>query len=44
MMHTLILSLIGGVVSLGACLYYWKRGQFQDCEDVKYQMFRDEQE
>jgi len=44
MLLTLLLTLLGGLASLGICLYFWKRGQFEDCEDIKYQMFRDDQE
>lgn len=36
---TLLISL-GGV---GTFIYYLKKGQFDDLEDVKYQMFRDEE-
>ena len=34
-------------MALGALLiyiYYLKKGQFDDLEDIKYQMFRDENE
>lgn len=29
---------------MGIYIYYLKQGQFDDPEDVKYQMFRDENE
>jgi len=44
MLHTLLLTLIGGLAGLGVCVYTWRRGHFEDCEDIKYQMFRDDQE
>jgi len=44
MCYPLILALIGGLASLALCLYFWKKGQFEDCEDTKYQMFRDDTE
>lgn len=25
-------------------IYYWSQGEFEDMEDVKYQMFREEEE
>ena len=42
MWMTLTLSLLAGLASLGACVYGWRKGQFRDAEDVKYQIFRDE--
>lgn len=36
-----LLMALGGV---GVYIYYLKKGQFDDPEDVKYQMFRDENE
>lgn len=36
---TLSFALMGLVIYL----YYLKKGQFEDPEDVKYQMFRDEE-
>ncbi|MBN4066600.1 cbb3-type cytochrome oxidase assembly protein [Simkania negevensis] len=35
------LSAIGGILVF---LYYYKKGQFDDIEDVKYEMFRQEHE
>ncbi len=40
----LVLSLAAGLSALLIFLYYWYKGQFDDVEDVKYQMFRDESE
>ncbi len=36
-----ILLALGGLL---AFLYYYKQGQFDDIEDIKYQMFRDKEE
>ena len=38
----LLISLIGGFAGVGVFIYHLKRGQFEDPEDPKYQMFRDE--
>ena len=40
----LILSLAGGIGGLAVFIYYLKKGQFEDPEDPKYQIFRDEEE
>ncbi|MFT4551435.1 MAG: nitrogen fixation-related uncharacterized protein [Chlamydiales bacterium] len=37
-------TLIGGLAATGVFVYFWKKGQFDDLEDVKYQMFRDEEQ
>lgn len=40
-----ILSTLGlGMVGLAVFLYYQRQGQFDDVEDVKYQMFREDKE
>lgn len=39
---TLLVTIFAGVISLGAYLYFYRQGQFEDIEDVKYQMFREE--
>jgi cbb3-type cytochrome oxidase maturation protein len=36
-------SLIMGVAGIVIYVYYLRKGQFDDPEDVKYQMFRDEE-
>jgi len=36
-------SLVLALAGIGIYLYYLKKGQFEDPEDVKYQMFRDEE-
>jgi cbb3-type cytochrome oxidase maturation protein len=43
MFWTLISSLLAGIVGGAIYLYYLRKGQFDDPEDVKYQMFRDEE-
>lgn len=40
----LILSLISGLGALAVFIYYLKKGQFEDPEEPKYQMFRDEED
>ena len=40
----IILTFLGGVVGIGMLLYFLSRGQFDDAEEIKYQMFRDEKE
>lgn len=37
-------TLIAGLMALLAFVLYMRRGQFDDVEDAKYQMFRDEEE
>lgn len=37
-------SLAGGLIGIGVYVYYMKKGQFEDPEDVKYQMFREEKD
>lgn len=36
-------SLALGIAGLLVYLYYQRKGQFDDLEDVKYQMFREEE-
>lgn len=38
----IISSVVAGLSGLVAYIYFMKKGQFDDAEDVKYQMFRDE--
>jgi nitrogen fixation-related uncharacterized protein len=38
---TIIGSVISGLAGLGVYLYYMRKGQFDDIEDIKYQMFRE---
>jgi cbb3-type cytochrome oxidase maturation protein len=42
MFFCLVSSLLMGLGGIAIYLYYLKRGQFDDPEDVKYQMFREE--
>ena len=41
---TLISTIIAGFVGVGIYIYYMRKGQFDDPEDVKYQIFRNEEE
>ena len=36
-------SLIGGLAALIVFIYQLKKGQFEDVEEIKYQIFRDEE-
>lgn len=42
MLWYLTSSLVLGICGIALYLYYLKKGQFEDGEDVKYQMFREE--
>jgi cbb3-type cytochrome oxidase maturation protein len=39
-----ILSLLGGLAGLALFIYFLKKGQFEDPEEPKYQMFRQEED
>lgn len=39
----IMVSLVGGLIGVFFFIYHLKKGQFEDAEDVKYQMFRDEE-
>ncbi len=39
-----LFSLVGGLSALLVFIYQLKKGQFEDLEDTKYQVFRDEEE
>lgn len=41
MIMTLAIAILGALGSLLVCLYYWKQGQFDDVEDIKYEIFRE---
>jgi cbb3-type cytochrome oxidase maturation protein len=43
MIWLIVSSLAFGCSGLLVYVYYMRRGQFEDPEDVKYQMFRDEE-
>ncbi len=40
----LLLSLIGGLGGLIVFIYHLRKGQFEDPEDPKYQIFREEED
>ena len=42
MFWMIIGSLAAALGGLGIYVYYLRKGQFEDDEDVKYQMFRDD--
>lgn len=44
MLWTIISSITFGLAGLAIYIYYFQKGQFDDPEDVKYQLFRDEEE
>lgn len=35
-------SLASALAGLGLCIYYLRKGQFEDEESIKYQIFREE--
>lgn len=43
MLWYLLSSLLMAFAGIGVYVYYFNKGQFDDPEDVKYQMFRDEE-
>lgn len=40
----LLLSLAMGIAGILIYVYYLRKGQFDDPEDVKYQLFREDEE
>ena len=36
------LCIASGLTAMLICLYFWKQGQFDEIEETKYQLFRDE--
>lgn len=44
MLPYIIGSILTGIAGIVIYVYYLKRGQFDDLEDVKYQLFRDDHE
>lgn len=44
MLTDLIFTLAASLAGLLVFFYYWWQGQFDDSEDVKYQMFHDDDE
>lgn len=41
---TLITTLLAGLIGLAVFIYYMKKGQFKDMEEVKYQLFHEDEE
>lgn len=44
MIWTIVGSVAFALAGLLIYIYYFQKGQFEDPEDVKYQLFRDEEE
>jgi nitrogen fixation-related uncharacterized protein len=44
MLWTIVSSLAFALAGLAIYIYYFQKGQFEDPEDVKYQLFREEEE
>ncbi len=44
MLGTIIGTLASAMMGIIIFLYYFRKGQFNDIEEAKYEMFRDEQE
>lgn len=42
MFWMIMASLIAALAGLGLYVYYWRQGQFEDEESIKYQLFRDD--
>jgi nitrogen fixation-related uncharacterized protein len=38
---TIVGSVLSGLMGLAVYIYYMRKGQFEDSEEVKYQMFRE---
>lgn len=43
MLWYIVSSIAFGLVGIIAYVYYLRQGQFEDPEDVKYQMFREDE-
>lgn len=43
MIGLILSSVLMGLAGIGAYIYFLKNGQFDDPEDVKYQLFRNEE-
>ena len=43
MLWMIVSSTALGLAGLLVYFYFWRKGQFENEEDVKYQMFRDEE-
>lgn len=44
MLWTIASSLAFALAGLAIYIFYFQKGQFEDPEDVKYQLFREEEE
>lgn len=44
MLPYIALSIATGVAGIGVYLYFLRKGQFDDSEEVKYQLFREDNE
>ena len=44
MIWALLSTIVLGGTALGVFIYYLRSGQFENMEDVKYQLFRHDQE
>ncbi len=40
---TIIATIFAGLAGLGVYIYFLKKGQFEDPEAVKYQLFREDE-
>jgi hypothetical protein len=43
MLWLIVSSIAFGMSGMLIYIYYMRKGQFEDVEDIKYQMFRDEE-
>lgn len=41
---TIVSTIAAGFAGVMVYIYYMRKGQFEDLEDVKYQLFREEQD
>jgi cbb3-type cytochrome oxidase maturation protein len=44
MLPYIVVTLTSGFCALIAFLFFFKKGQFEDCEEVKYQIFHEKEE
>lgn len=42
MIYMIIGSITAALGGLGIYIYFWKKGHFEDDEEVKYQLFRED--
>lgn len=36
-------SILAGLVGIGIYIYFMRQGQFENCEEIKYQLFHDDE-